>query len=457
MSAGRVTAEPDGTRAASTPGRQARKPLTPAQVGIAAMVGNAIELYDFILYAFIAATVFGPLFFPTEVPWIGTLLALSGQALAFVVRPMGAVIFGNIGDKFGRRPALLASLALMGAATVAIGLLPTYAMIGAAAPIILVALRLLQGVAIGGEYPGAVIVAVEHAPKRLATFYGALPQMGNMLGILLAGLSLLVVNGIIGTELWTSWGWRLPFLFSGVLVVFGLILRTRLSETPEFIAANEKIRENQRESGKLGLLFRGHWRALAVTVLLWIGPVTFGYAFLTSLLAFVNTYRRHLTSTDVQLGLVMTASALVLIVACSGRYGDRIGREKIVLTSGILTVLWAVPSYILVDRQEPVALWTAMVVGAISYGIFGGVAPSLMSQQFPVNVRYIGVAASIALSALIGGALFPLPALTLVGANGGSSVPLMVMMAVSGLATTVGALILIRQRRRSATVSTVGV
>ncbi|MGI5273097.1 MFS transporter [Nonomuraea sp. CA-218870] len=431
----------------AAPGRtRSGRALTPRQVGYAAMVGNAIELYDFILYSFIAATVFGPLFFPGFEPWLGTLAALSGHAVAFFVRPLGAVVFGRMGDRYGRRPTLLASLVLMGVATVGIGLLPDYAAIGVAAPVVLVLLRLLQGLAVGGEYPGAVVVAVEHAPPDRATLYGAFPQIGNMLGILMAGASMLVVNLTVGTQVWLAWGWRIPFLLSGVLVVFGLVLRARLAETPEFVAASARIEAQRGASGSLTTLLRVARRPLLVCVLMWIGPVTFGYAFLTSLLAYVDKYQPALSATDVQIGLVLTASVLVTVVAVSGRHGDRWGRRRVVIVSGLLTIGWAVPAYLLVGAAVPVALWLAMTVGAISYGIFGGVVPAMMSQMFPVEVRYLGVAVAIAASALVGGALLPLPTLTLVGAYGGSTVPLMVMMGLSGLATTVGGLLLPRTR-----------
>lgn len=428
----------------AAPARGTRAPLTPRQVGFAAMFGNAVELYDFILYAFMAATVFGPLFFPTDVPWVGTLLALAGQALAFVVRPLGAVIFGQIGDRLGRRPALLGSLALMGAATVTIGLMPTYATIGAVAPAVLVVLRLLQGVAVGGEYPGGVVVAVEHAPPHLKTFYGAFPQIGNMLGILMAALSLLVVHAFVGSETWLDWGWRIPFLLSGVLVVAGLVLRTRLEESPDFVQASLRSRTElgTRPRGLRDLL--SVRKPLAIATLIWIGPVTFGYAFLTSLLAFVNNYRSGLQPVDVQIGLVMTAALLVVLVAVSGRYGDTWGPHRIVLLSGMLTTLWAIPSYLLVDLESAPALWVAMAVGAVGYGLFGGVAPALISAMFPVEVRYLGVGASIALSTIIAGAVLPIPTLAWVGNTGGASYPLMVMMGLSGLATLSGALCLIR-------------
>lgn len=430
-----LTTDPEPTALRS------RKPLTPRQVAFAAMAGNAIELYDFILYSFIAATVFGPLFFPSFEPWLGTLAALSGHAVAFLVRPLGAVVFGRVGDRLGRRPALLLSLAMMGVATLGIGLLPTYTAIGVAAPVVLVVLRLLQGLAVGGEYPGAVVVAVEHAPPRFATLYGAFPQMGNMIGILLAGISLLLANLVSG-EAWQSWGWRLPFLFSAVLVLFGLFLRTRLAETPEFVEASARVDGQRRVPGGIGTLLREAPMPLVICVLMWLGPVTYGYAFLTSLLAYVKNYRAELSPVHVQVGLVLTAAALVLLVMVSGLNGDRWGRERLVIGSGVLMVAWAVPSYLLVDAATPGTLWTAMLVGAVSYGIFGGVAPSIMSRMFPVDVRYIGVAIAIAASALVGGALLPLGALAMVGASGGSSVPMMVMMGLSGLATTVGGLML---------------
>lgn len=418
--------------------------LSPRQVAFAAMIGTAVELYDFILYSFIAATVFGPLFFPTVTPWLGTLAALSGHAVAFLVRPLGAVLFGRIGDRFGRRPALVLSLSLMGVATVGVGLLPTYATIGLAAPVLLVVLRLVQGLAIGGEYPGAVVVAAEHAPDGRRTFYGAFAQIGIMLGILLAGASLLLVSTLVGMPAFTASGWRMPFLFSALLVIVGLVLRRRLSETPEFVEASARIAAQHSAPGGLRTLFRDSRRPLIACTLLWIGPVTYGYAFLTSLLAYTKTYLPGLSAVAVQTGLVLTAVSLVVLAATSARFGDRLGRERVAVATGIWTILWAVPSFWLIGQATAPALWVAMIVGGISYGVFSGVAPSLMSEAFPVSVRYLGVAVCIAVSALIGGALLPLPTLTIVGATGGSSVPMVVMMMISGAATVTGGVLLRR-------------
>ncbi|MCP2638531.1 MFS transporter [Microbacterium sp. HD4P20] len=424
-----------GERSSRTP---LRRPLSPRGVAFAAMVGNAIELYDFVIYAYIAATVFGPLFFPTEVPWIGVLLAVSAQALAFVTRPLGAVIFGSVGDRFGRRPALLASLVIMGGATVLVGLLPGYAVIGVLAPILLICLRLVQGVAIGGEYPGAVVVAVEHAPRNLRTLFGAFPQVGNMIGLLLAGATTLIVSSVVGAETWTAWAWRIPFIASAVLLVIGVVLRTRLAETPAFLEATERVAAGRRREAGIRVLLRDAWRPLVVTTLAWLGPFAFGYAFLTSLLAFVTTYRPEIAGVTVTVGLVLTSALLIVVVLVFGRFGDAIGKQRIIVWSGVLTLAWAVPSYLLVDMRSPLALWVAMAVGAIAYGAFGGVMPSMMSNAFPVTVRYLGVAVAIAAGALIGGALLPIPALALVGQSGGSSAPLMAMMAIGGAATVVG-------------------
>lgn len=426
------------------PGARGRG-LSPRGVGFAALFGNTVELYDFIIYAYVGGAVFGRLFFPTSVPWVGTVLAFATQALAFFVRPLGAVVFGRMGDRWGRKAPLLWSVTIMGGATVAIGFLPTYATVGAAAPIMLLILRLLQGIAIGGEYPGAVVVAVEHAPEHQKTLYGAFPQIGNMLGSMLAAMLLVVVNLAVGPDAWLAWGWRIPFLCSVVLLVIGLVLRSRLSETPEFIAATQ---ESKSRVSFIALLRRAA-EPLAIATLFWIGPLAFSYAFLNSLIAFVASWRKGLSSLDTQIGLVISSALLVVVVAVVARFGDRLGLNRVVLASGIGIAVWAVPSYLLIDLQNPVALWIAMAVGSLAYGAFGGVAPRLMASLFPVEFRFLGVGVSIAVSGVLAGAVLPIPVLAWVGKTGGSSLPLMLMVVVAGLATVVGALWLRAYRKRT--------
>jgi MFS transporter, MHS family, shikimate and dehydroshikimate transport protein len=418
--------------------------LSPRGVGFAALFGNTIELYDFVIYAYVGGAVFGPLFFPTDVPWVGTVLAFTTQALAFFVRPLGAVVFGRIGDRWGRRAPLLWSVTIMGGATVAIGLLPTYATAGAAAPVMLLILRLVQGIAIGGEYPGAVVVAVEHAPEHRKTLYGALPQIGNMLGSLLAASLLVAVNLAAGPEVWRAWAWRVPFLCSVVLVVIGLVLRTRLSETPEFTAATAE----PRPSAPFAALLRRSAEPLVIGILFWLGPLTFSYAFLNSLIAFVASWRPRLSPLDPQIGLVLSSALLVVVVAVIARFGDRLGLERVALASGICITAWAVPSYLLIDLQNPAALWLAMAVGSLAYGAFGGVAPRLMALLFPVRFRFLGVGVCIAASGVLAGAVLPVPALAWVGRTGGSSVPLMLMVITAGCASVVGVIWLKSYRKR---------
>ncbi|WP_165945715.1 MFS transporter [Micromonospora sp. KC606] len=413
------------------------------------MAGTAFETYEYFLYAFVAATVFGPIFFPAFHPWLGTLAAVSSHAIAFFVRPLGALLFGRMGDRLGRRPALITSLTLMGVATIGVGLLPTYAAIGVTAPILLVALRLLQGLSVGGEIPGAVLIGVEHSPPERRNLFGAFAYIGVTIGFLIVAVSLLLVTTVVGAETFQSWGWRIPFLFSAVLLVFGLVLRTRLAETPEFIAAESRI-SRERAAGRLGTLLRGSGRPLLVATLIWIGPATFFYAFLTSLLAYTKNYVPELSTATVQWALLLTATALTVIAVISAHYGNHANRERMIIIAGIWWTIWAAPSYLLVDLGSTPALFTAMLVGVVPLGIVTGVAPALTADLFPVEVRYLGLAIALTISVLIGGALLPIPALALVGAANGSVVPMIAILLVAGVASIVGGFMVRRMHAKPA-------
>ncbi|MEV4602098.1 MFS transporter [Amycolatopsis sp. NPDC049253] len=414
------------------------RPLSAARIAVSSMLGTLVEIFDFIVYTFMAALVFGPLFFPAASPWIGTLAALGTHAVAFGMRPLGALLFGWIGDTRGRRTALLGSMVLMGAATVAIGLLPTFATAGLWAPVLLVALRMLQGLAVGGEWGGAVLVAVEHAPKRRRSLYGSFVQLGTVLGIGLASAVILVVSTAVSADVFRSWGWRVPFLASAVLVALGLVLRKRLEETPEFVAELAKHEAKTGSRPRVRTLFRDNWRELIAGSLMWFAPCSFLYVLMTGLVAYTKAYVPTLSSLDVQLGLLITSIVLAGLTVVSATRADKWGRERLLVWSGVLLVVWAFPAFWLVDSGGFGAMLIAMLVGSVCYAAFNGAVPSLMADLFPVASRYTGCGLCIAFGTAVAGGIVPIGALALVGKFGGSSAPLSLTLVLCGLLTLAG-------------------
>ncbi|HEY2203373.1 MAG TPA: MFS transporter [Pseudonocardia sp.] len=409
-------------------------------IAAASVIGNLIEIYDFILYSFVAALVFGPLFFPNAAPWAGTLFAISSQAVAFVVRPVGAILFGRVGDRLGRRTGLLLTLGLMGVATVLLGLLPTYATIGAAAPILLVALRVVQGLAYGGEWGGAILIAVEHAPAKRKIFYGAIPQVGATLGVGLAAASLLLVGTAVSKETFQAWGWRIPFLVGAVLIAIGIVIRTRIEETPEFTAALARAERRGEPRAAVGVTVREGGRAILAMILNWQAAAIAVLTFATGLLAFVPRHVPGLTATDVEIGMLIATVVVVPVTLASAYLGRRIGKERVLLICGVFTVVWAFPGYALVAAGSPGLLWLGMTVGLVNYGLTNGVIGAVMAEHFPVRLRYFGLSFSFAIASVLGGALLPIPALAWAEALGGSTVPLALIFLLGGVLTSAGAL-----------------
>lgn len=414
--------------------------LSLRKIAAASMIGNLIEIYDFILYSFVAALVFGPLFFPNAAPWAGTLFAISSQAVAFVVRPLGAILFGRIGDRVGRRRGLILTLGLMGLATVALGLLPTYATIGAAAPILLVSLRVLQGLAYGGEWGGAILIAVEHAPERRKILYGAIPQVGATLGVALAAGSLLLIGTVVSPAAFQAWGWRIPFLLGAALIVVGIVIRTRMEETPEFTEALARAERNQEPRAGVAVTIREGGKAILAMILNWQAAAIAVLTFATGLLAFVPRHVEGLTARDVQIGMLIATLVVVPVTLASAYLGRRIGKERVLLICGTFTVVWAFPGYWLVDAGVPWLLWLGMTVGLLNYGMTNGVIGATMSEHFPVRFRYFGLSISFAIASVLGGALLPIPALAWAESLGGSTFPLALIFMLGGLLTIVGSL-----------------
>jgi MFS transporter, MHS family, shikimate and dehydroshikimate transport protein len=409
-------------------------------IAAASAIGNLIEIYDFILYSFVAALVFGPLFFPNAEPWAGTLFAISSQAVAFVVRPLGAVLFGRIGDTFGRRVGLIMTLGLMGVSTVMLGVLPTYAAIGAAAPVLLVTLRVLQGLAYGGEWGGAILIAVEHAPERKKTLYGAIPQVGATLGVGLAAGSLLLVGTVVDAATFQAWGWRVPFLVGAVLIAVGIVIRMRIEETPEFRAAVQRAERGSEPRAGLGVTLREGGKAIIALILTWQAAAIAVLTFATGLLAFVPRHVEGLTAADVEIGMLIATVVVAPVTLGSAWLGSRIGKERVLLICGVFTVLWAFPGYALVAAGSPVLLWIAMTIGLVNYGLTNGVIGATMSEHFPVRLRYFGLSFAFAVASVIGGAVLPIPALAWAEDLGGSTFPLALIFLLGGVLTVVGAL-----------------
>jgi MHS family shikimate/dehydroshikimate transporter-like MFS transporter len=400
----------------------------------ASFIGTTIEWYDFFLYGTAAALVFDKLFFPNAAPLVGTLLALSTYAVGFAARPLGGVVFGHFGDRVGRKSMLVISLLMMGVATVLIGCLPTYATLGVAAPILLVALRFIQGIGVGGEWGGAVLMSVEHAPKGRRGFFGSWPQMGVPAGLLISTLVFLLVQNHTTDAQFTSWGWRVPFLASAILVIVGLVIRLRLMESPAF----ERVKETETEAEKpIVDVVRKYPRDVLTAMGMRMGENGVFYL----LTVFVYVYGEDelgLDKNTMLTGVVIAAALGLITVPLWGALSDRFGRRPLYLAGAIITTVWAFPFFGLMDTKSPVLIWLAVVVGVnIGHDLMYGPQGAYFSELFGTRVRYSGASLGYQLASVFAGGFAPLVATALLAAGGSSLVALYItaLGAISVVAT----------------------
>lgn len=366
------------------------------RAGFAAFVGTTIEWYDFYVYATAAALVFGPLFFPSDDPLAETAAAFATFAIAFLVRPFGGILFGHIGDKLGRRVSLVITLLLMGIATVLVGCLPTYETIGIMAPILLILLRALQGLAVGGEWGGAVLMSVEHAPEKSKTFYGGFTQLGNPAGALLAS-GIFAIMSRFGEDFIINGGWRIPFLLSIVLIGVGLWVRYRVEESPVF---EQKI-EGRQQSMPLAFALRNNWKP----ILLGIGllPIsTGGYYLATTFATAYATGAPISISEQVILDAMTLASFIEFVVTLPVAWlGDKWGRKNVMYIGLVTSVLTFTPFMLLLPgRIEPLIFLFASLVRIAMSATYAPIA-AILAQMFRPQARYTSIALSYGVGAAI--------------------------------------------------------
>jgi MFS family permease len=383
---------------------------------VASIFGNALEWYDFFLYGFVAALVFGQLFFPAGTdPLIGTLGAFVGFAMGFLARPLGGMIFAHIGDRYGRKGSLVATLTIMGIATFLMGVLPTYAQIGIWAPILVVILRIFQGIATGGEWGGAVLIVTENAPKDRQGFFSSFGQVGLSLGFLLAACAFYLVQRMPHDQ-FMSWGWRLPFLCSILIFAVGVFIRSRIPESADFRSIEE-----QGKTTRMPLLevVKRHPRELLTTMGLRVAENGGSYIFV----AFSLAYGRFVgASTDtVMLALIISFCIQLPMLVLFGWLSDRIGVWPLYFAGAVGMMLFAFPFFWLMDMKTFPAILAAFVgANTLCVALMSSVQPKLFSSMFGTEVRYSGLAIGHEVAAVFSGGLSPLIATALLAAYGAS-------------------------------------
>lgn len=403
----------------------------------ATLVGTTVEWYDFFIYANAAAIIFAAQYFGPvgeDNPQLAQLLSYASIGISFLFRPLGAVIAGWIGDKFGRRLVLMITLGLMGAATTLIGLIPTYATIGVWAPIFLILLRILQGISAGGEWGGAALMAVEHAPTSRRGLFGAYPQIGVPLGMLLASAILGVCSLVLSTEQFHSWGWRVPFLVSFILIFVGYYIRQQVAETPVF----QQLRATATSTKTpLKQLLQEDWKTVAKAALAFAGNNAAGYMVTGGfVLGYVTA--THGVSESSMLMLVSVAAAVwIFTTLFAGVVSDRIGRRRTYLFGFGFQLVWSIPMFLMIDTGNMGLIVFSVLVFTIPIGLSYGPQSAMYSEMFPSRTRLSGVSISYAIGAILGGAFAPTIAQYLTGATGWVGtvgVYLTIMAIISGTA-----------------------
>ena len=396
------------------------------QVLAASLIGTTIEWYDFFIFTTAAALVFGPLFFPEQTPLIGVLLAFGTYAVGFVARPVGGIAAGHYGDRIGRKSMLVMTLVVMGAATFLIGLLPTHAVIGVWAPILLVALRFLQGFAVGGEWGGATLMAVEYAPEGRRGLFGGFPGMGIPLGLVIA-TAVFSIFSSLPDEQFLAWGWRVPFLLSIVLVAVGLFIRLRILETPAF-------RQMQESGGASRLpiveVITDYWRSILLTM---------GAFFLVNggfyvVITFMLTYGTETVGVDrgvMLTGNIIAAGVEVVAIGVFAALSDYVGRRPIYLAAAVFLGLFTFPMFWMINTGSAPVIWLALSIATASLGAMYGPMGAFFCEMFDTKVRYTGASFGYQLASVFAGGFAPLISVALLARFGYVAVALyMIAMAV---------------------------
>ncbi|TDC97885.1 MFS transporter [Nonomuraea deserti] len=396
----------------------------------ASFIGTSIEWYDYFIFGTAAALVFPRLFFPDASPEAATLASLSAFAAGFLVRPLGAAVIGHFGDRIGRKSMLVLTLILTGGSTFLIGALPTYAAIGIGAPLLLVSLRLIQSFGVSGEWGGALLISTENAAPGRRAVYGSFAQFGVPIGVLTSNLAFLAVSGM-DDEAFFSYGWRIPFLLSAVLVIVGFVVRLRLSETPEFAKAKQ---ERTISKVPFAELLRRHPRNLILGGLAAIAPPAVGYAVTVYMLTYGTQVAGFERNTLLTLILASTSVWIIAIIV-SAMLSDRFGAKRLYIVGAITAVVWPVPMFAMVNTGETVLALIAFLVAAVVQGIMAGAQGGLFSEMFDLKVRYSGISIAYAAGGTVAGAVTPaFPALY---AAYGSSTPVAVFLTVLGAVSLV--------------------
>jgi MFS family permease len=412
------------------------------KVALASFLGTTVEWYDFFLYGTAAALVFPKLFFPGFSPLAGTLASFATFGVAFFARPIGGVVFGHFGDRVGRKTLLVTTLLLMGGATFLIGALPTFAQVGVLSPILLVLLRVTQGFAVGGEWGGATLMVVEHAPEKDRAFYASWPQLGVPAGLVLSS-SAFAACASLPEQQFLAWGWRVAFLLSLVLIAVALFIQLRLEESPVFsrvrelgIASRAPVLEVLRDYRGAVLLAIG---VVFVTISAFYIVTTFSLSYLTQQLGMP---RRIALIGNVLFSLVEAASMLL----CA-RLADRIGKYRVAIVSAWWVVLFSYPYFWLLNTREPALIWLAMSLAAIGMGSLYGLVGAILAELFEARVRCSGISLGYQMAGLLGGAPAPFIATFLIHWAGGSTWYVASYVAATALVTLV-AVYLAQQRHR---------